>query len=124
MDKLSTVVRETIDFADIEVALKRIIKNNAEKDLFTIKVGDDKEVAFYNRKTDWNGILGDFWEFVKNYDRDIIVLAHCEDLWRTDDRKELDRVYFSYSILSESIIKAFGGNVCLALEFAEEYLNQ
>jgi hypothetical protein len=121
MEKLSTVTEETLYYADVEIVLRRII-NDEEKALFSIKVGDGKAVGFYNRRNaDWNGILGDFWEFVNSYNRDKITLAHCEDLWRTDDRKELDRVYTSYLILSKSIIEAFGGNVCLALNFADDY---
>ena len=118
--RIEMSTEEILYFAGIKIVLRRKDCDN-EKNMFTIKVGDNMGVAFYNRRTDWNNILGDFWEFVKNYDRDKIVLAHCEDLWRTDDRKELDRVYVSYSILSESIMRAFDGDICLALEFADDY---
>lgn len=122
MKKFGTTTQERVIFNNNVITLT-CSDFDKKRNYFTIEI-DDTEVHFNNRKTDWNGILGDFWEFVKNYNRDKITLAHCEDLWRTDDREELNRVYTSYLILSKSIISAFGGNVCLALEFAEEYLNQ
>ena len=121
MEKISMVTEERVIFNDSKIILGRK-KFDKEKDLFTIKVDDGEEIAFYNRKTDWNGILGDFWEFVDNYDSDKIVLAHCEDLWKTEDRKELDRVYNSYKTLTESIAMAFNYNTRMALDFAEEYM--
>jgi hypothetical protein len=123
MEKINMVTEERIIFNDYKIILKRQ-KYDKEKDTFSIKVNDDAEVQFTNRKTDWNGILGDFLEFVDYYKRDKIVLAHCEDFWGIEAREELDRVYNSYAKLADAITEAFAYNVCTALNFAEEYINQ
>jgi hypothetical protein len=117
----STVItKENVVFGNGQVLTLTHQRVSENETLYSI-TGDNGTVAFGNRVGDWGDMFNDFIEFVYEYDCDKIVLAHCEDLWRIDERIRLEDIYRSYMKLTKAIIGAIGSKT-VALACAREYV--
>ena len=116
------VTKENVVFENGQVLALTFQRVKEGETLYSI-TGDNGTVAFGNREGDWGDMFSDFIEFVEEYECDKIVLAHCEDLWRADEkeRKLLEDVYRSYMTLTKAIIDAIGSKT-VALACAREYI--
>ena len=116
------VTKENVVFENGQVLALTFQRVKEGETLYSI-TGDNGTVAFGNREGDWGDMFSDFIEFVEEYECDKIVLAHCEDLWRADEkeRKLLEDVYRSYMTLTKAIIDALGSKT-VALACAREYI--
>lgn len=115
-----TTTKENVIFENGQVLTLTYQRVKEGETLYSI-TGDNGTVAFGNREGDWGDMFSDFIEFVEEYDCDKIVLAHCEDLWRIDERIRLEDVYRSYMTLTKAIIDAIGSKT-VALACAREYI--
>lgn len=114
------ITKENVVFENGQVLTLTYQRVTETEALYSI-TGDNGTVAFGSRVGGWNSIFADFVEFVEEYSCDKVVLAHCEDLWRVDDRKLLEEIYRSYMTLAKAITDAIGSKT-VALACAREYI--